>query len=212
MLIENKSALQKLVEQFSLSELEKQLLSDYIGLLEAWSQKINLVSKADVKRISETHIADSLMFVNSGYIPRVGKLLDFGSGAGFPGIPIAIRRPDLHVTLLDSKRKRALFLEEVASVLELQNVQVWCRRGESLELSEHELFDVVTARAVTSLPQLWQWASPLLHSNGILVAQKGGDLQNEMLSLEKVFSGRCEVVPVRSDPSKDKKLVILSQE
>ncbi len=208
MIKENEQSLERIADQFSLSHTVTEKFAIFIDLLEEWSKKMNLVSTSDVKKISEKHIADSLQFENFGLVPASGTLLDLGSGAGFPGLVLAILKPGLFVTLLDSQRKRALFLNEAISVLKVPNAKVVCERAEALHLDENERFDVITARAVASLEKLWSWSSELLKPRGVVVAQKGGNLDDEILALNRKFDVDCKIIPIPS--GSDKKFVLLS--
>jgi 16S rRNA (guanine527-N7)-methyltransferase len=153
------------------SDPQAQALAHYVELLEKWNQRTNLISLQDQRRIVSRHLTDSFAFCQPEVVPPGAAVLDLGSGAGFPGVPLAIIRADLHITLLDSKRMRALFLREVVEQLRLTNVCVICDRVEAL--SRQRAFDVVTARAVATAQQLWEWARELLLPGGRLVAQKG---------------------------------------
>jgi 16S rRNA (guanine527-N7)-methyltransferase len=120
---------------------------------------------------------------------------DLGSGAGLPGIVLAVARPDLHLTLLEPLLRRATFLDEVVSSLALDNVVV--RRGRAEELTRTDVFDVVTARAVAPLEKLARWALPLLGAGGELIAIKGRAATDEIaaarLGLAALGAGRVQV-------------------
>ena len=183
--------------------------STFINLLERWSLRTNLVSQNDRVRIVEKHIADCLEITRHALIPTKGALLDMGSGAGFPGVPLAIFYPDLNVTLLDSKRNKTLFLREVVQQAELQSATVVCERIENMSNS---YFDFITARAVARLPDLWRWSHSLLQKSGLLIAMKGGDLHRELLQLKQDFDVLCHFRPLyqNDDLKLDKKLVLVS--
>jgi len=112
-------------------------------------------------------------------------ILDLGTGAGFPGIPLKIARPDLQLVLLDSKRMRTLFLRDVVNELNLPKTKILCARVELLpEQKEYQdTFHFVLARAVAKLKQLWAWSRPLLISSGQLVTFKGGKISQEISEL-----------------------------
>ncbi len=208
MYAENKSALEQIAQKYSLSSTTQDKLYAFTELLEGWSKKINLVSKADVKKIADKHIVDSLLFDQFGFIPDSGTLLDLGSGAGFPGLILAIVKPGLYVTLLDSQRKRALFLQEAISIVDLPNAKVVNERAEEFVVDEQQRFDLITARAVASLQKLWAWSADLLKPRGVVVAQKGGDLQDEILELNNEFDVNCKLFPIPGGA--DKKFVLMS--
>lgn len=139
----------------------------------------NLVSRADRTRLWERHIADCLSIVPQ--LPlSAHRLLDVGTGAGFPGLVIAIVRPDVEVHLLDATQKKVRFIEEVADELD---VKVTLHVGRAEELSSGPLggsFDVVTARAVAPLRRLVAWVTPYLGPSGVIVAMKGERWQEEL--------------------------------
>ncbi len=177
---ENAKAFTRFQLQVSLAESQQTALIRYIDLLEEWNQRSNLVSANDLQRIAGRHLPDSWNFCQMRAIPLNSRVLDLGSGAGFPGLVAAILRPDTTVILLESRRMRALFLQQVVSCLQIANAQVLCQRAESLTLSHARFFDVVTARAVAGLDVLWTWAQPLLKPTGHLVTQKGREESLQM--------------------------------
>jgi 16S rRNA (guanine527-N7)-methyltransferase len=140
----------------------------------------NLVSRRARDELETRHVPECVAL--AGLLPTgARRLLDVGSGGGFPGLVIAIVRPDLDVHLLDSTAKKTDFLREAADVLELSNVTVHTGRAE--ELGRGELrgsFDVVTARAVAALSRLLAWTVPFLGPEGVLYAVKGERWQEEL--------------------------------
>ena len=166
-------------------------LQKYIALLLDWNQRINLISPNDEDRIAERHILESLAVLSAWPFPQNSTVLDLGSGAGFPGIPLKIMRPDLVMTLLESRQKKTLFLNTVVRELPLANCRVVNARAEDLPKTSGEKFSIVIARAVADLKTLWEWSKPLLVSNGVLLAMKGGELNAELRALKK-FDSRIE--------------------
>jgi len=166
-----------------------------IGLLE-WNKKINLISRKDEQNIWFSHILHSLSLLFYVDVPDAINILDLGSGGGFPGIPLAITRPGIRFTLLDSIRKKTMVLEDLVGRIGLTNAVVLTGRGE--ELHEEQRFDLVVARAVAPLVDLVRWTRPLVKSRpagGLigavpskvgrvpapqLLALKGGDLEKEI--------------------------------
>jgi 16S rRNA (guanine527-N7)-methyltransferase len=180
-----------------------QALAQYIELLEKWSQRTNLISLHDQRRIVRRHITDSFAFCQATVIPPGAAVLDLGSGAGLPGIPLAIIREDLQITLLDSKRMRALFLREVVEQLGLLNVRVLNERVEAL--ARQRSFNVVTARAVASVEQLWEWSKELLLPGGRMVTQKG---RGEMLPVDPSL----QISEWTMDHSESNSVILIVQE
>ena len=151
----------------------------YLIELKAWNQKINLTSLKDDKSIITDHFIDSLSVVP--YLPATGRLLDAGSGAGFPGVPIKIARPEIDITLLESKRKKINFLKQVILLLNLSHTTVLHGRIESFVPGENiPLFDIIIARAFTRLEPLLKLARPLLQNGGYVVAMKGKEGHHEL--------------------------------
>jgi 16S rRNA (guanine527-N7)-methyltransferase len=116
------------------------------------------------------HIADSLVALEVTALREAGRIVDLGSGAGLPGLVLAIARPEAEVVLVESVGKKCAWLERTAAALGVENVRVACARAEELEDAP---FDVVTARALAALPVLCEYAAPLLREGGALVAWKG---------------------------------------
>jgi 16S rRNA (guanine527-N7)-methyltransferase len=145
----------------------EQLLA-YLDLLEKWNRTYNLTAIRDRGRMVIEHLLDSLAIV-----PYVwpGRLLDIGSGAGLPGIPLAIARPSWRVVLLDSSHKRCTFLQQAAIELGLRNVEVACERVEAYRPAAP--FDTVVSRAFAETQHFARVAAPHLAPAGVLLAMKG---------------------------------------
>ena len=176
----------------SLQSRQCEQIGIFHDLLNRWSAKQNLVSRTDRYHLVERHFLPSL-FLNACLPKSPGSaLMDLGSGAGFPGVLIAIMRPDLSVTLLDSSRKKTLFLEEVREVAGLK-FRVLCRRCEDYSASTQEKYQFIVSRAVARIDVLLKWSGGLLDKGGALYALKGGDEVTELVekglnaSLYQVF-------------------------
>ena len=122
------------------------------------------------REVENVHIADSLAGLEIPALAEAGRIVDLGAGAGPPGLVLAIARPEAEVVLVESTGWKCAWLEQTVEALELENVRVACARAEELDEAP---FDVVTARAVAALPVLCEYAAPLLHEGGSLVAWKG---------------------------------------
>ncbi|MDE2889991.1 MAG: 16S rRNA (guanine(527)-N(7))-methyltransferase RsmG [Gemmatimonadota bacterium] len=183
-----------------LSNEQAALFDRYEALLRTWSLRVRLVSRGDRDRIRERHFIDSLRV--TPFLPR-GKitLLDLGSGAGFPGVPVKIARPEVKVVLLESARMKGLFLNHLAGDLNLDGLSVLAERAEAAcERAEHRgRYDIVTARAVGALPVLWRLSSGFLKKDGELLALKGPGALREVeefgpdgpdVSIESLATGR----------------------
>jgi len=179
----------KQLEQF---ELYKENLLD-------WNQRINLTAIIDYTGIWQKHFADSLSLLP--LLPQGIRLIDVGSGAGFPGIPIKIMRPDIDVTLLDSLRKRINFLEDTLHRLELAEVKCIHARAEELSRqSEHShSYDICTARAVARLDKLCKWCLPFIKPDtGLFLAMKGPNVKEEVDEAKaKIAKLRGKIVDIK---------------
>ncbi len=202
----NHEAFERLAVHYRLEAEQRMLLYRYLELIEEWNERINLVSRRDIAFLAEKHLADSLSWARLPIMPQSGGALDLGSGAGFPGIPLSILKPELQVLLLDSISKKASFLRTAVSALELKNAAVLCERAERLAGKRYK-FDVITARAVAALERLWQWSRPLLKRGGFLAAQKGGDLSEELRLLKLSGNVEAEIIPL-APRANDQKVIV----
>lgn len=152
-------------------------LESYVGLLLKWNKAINLIAASTEADIWNRHIVDAAQTVS--YIPEGAKsLLDMGTGAGLPGIVIAIMRPELSTTLLERDTRKAAFLQEAVARLELSNANVSCETAEAHQGS----YDIITARALAGLSKLCHYAYPLIHKDTICLFAKG---ENYAIELEE---------------------------
>lgn len=146
----------------------------YAELLVSWNEKINLTAITDPFGITEKHFLDSLAVFKDDIISQNSSVIDVGTGAGFPGIPMKIYRNDLKVTLLDSLNKRINFLTEVSNKLSLGMNCIHSRAEDGAKKADlREKFDIVTARAVAPLPILCEYCLPYVKIGGKFVALKG---------------------------------------
>ncbi len=147
--------------------------------------RIKLVSKGDESRIVPRHFVESAALAKLSHLDGSRNLLDLGTGAGFPGLPLKLVRPELSMTLLDSKRLKAIFLRRLIQKLELANVSVICERAEeaSLKVENSHVFDLILMRAVAQLHIIYELALPFLRPEGRLLAVKGSGLEDELALL-----------------------------
>lgn len=165
---------------------EKFLL--YADLLVQWNEKINLTAITDEEGIVIKHFLDSLSIMP--HVPAdADSLIDVGTGAGFPGIPVRIVNDRIKVTLLDSLDKRVKFLNEVISRLELRDIYAVHGRAEDLGADKkyRERFDVAVARAVASMPVLLEYCLPFVKVGGVFIAMKGPEAQTELKESKKAL-------------------------
>lgn len=163
----------------------RQRLLDFVALLQKWNAVHNLTAVRDADRMVDQHLLDSL-----AVLPHIqpGRLADVGSGGGLPGIPLAIARPELQVTLIDSSHKKTTFLRQAAAELQLSNVQVECTRVETWQPAE--LFNTVISRAFSELAQFYALARHLLAPGGVVLAMKGIYPHEEIAQLPPAASVR----------------------
>ena len=161
----------------------------YMDLLKEWNKKINLTAIKDDIEIVKKHFIDSISIVKSGVLKDGMSLIDVGTGAGFPGIPIKIIMPKMRILLLDSLSKRVKYLNEVVTTLELKDIEVIHGRAEeySKKPEFREKFDIATARAVANLSTLSEYCIPYVKINGFFIAMKGPSIDEEMQSGKNAF-------------------------
>lgn len=168
-----------------LSSQQIDTLLRYIELLVKWNRVYNLTAVRDADAMLSQHLLDSLAVVP--HLPE-GALLDVGSGAGLPGLPIAIAQPQRAVSVLDSNTKKAAFMRQAAGELGLSNVSVYSHRVE--EWLADERFPLIISRAFAELQQFVQWSAPLLAPGGILLAMKGVYPEAEIAALPSPYTAR----------------------
>jgi len=165
----------------AITDAQLALLEQHQNMVLETNKHMNLTAITDPKEFAIKHIADSLTILP--YVPREAKLADIGTGAGFPGLVLAIMREDLHVTLVDSLRKRVFFLQEAVSKLGLQNVECVHTRAEDLA-RVGITFDICVARAVARMDKLVRWTLPITKPGGTFLAMKGPDISDELENAE----------------------------
>jgi 16S rRNA (guanine527-N7)-methyltransferase len=165
----------------------QQRLLDYITLIEKWNRVYNLTAIREPERMVSHHLLDSLAVAPHLHAKR---LLDVGTGAGLPGIPLALANPNMHVTLLDSNHKKTAFLNQAVIELTLKNAEVCAERVESWQTPNR--FDVIISRAFSEMGEFVRMTRHLLAPGGILAAMKGLHPYEE---IEKLPEG-CKVLQV----------------
>lgn len=195
-----------------ISEEQSNKLYEFMNLLLEWNKKINLTSITDPEEIIVKHFIDS--FTISKYIEKDAKVIDVGTGAGFPGIPLKIIRDDLKITLLDSLNKRISFLDEVINKLKLKNIITTHARAEEFgrKKENREKYDIATSRAVANTAVLSEYLMPLVIKNGKGIYMKGPDIDEEIKNGEKaikVLGGKIEKIEKFTLPETDMKRSIV---
>lgn len=156
--------------------------------LMTWNRSTNLTAITDPVEIAVKHFLDTLPV--SSLLPSGSRLLDIGSGGGFPGIPLKILRPDLHVFLIDASRKKVSFQKHIISMLGLKDVETRHIRAEDLQKElqpESRLYDVIVSKAVSRLDRFLYQAMPLLGRPGMLIAMKGPSVDTEIETARSVI-------------------------
>ena len=187
----------------------------YYRLLIEWNAKMNLTAITEPREVAVKHIVDSLTALRGIEERDSLRLIDVGTGAGFPGIPLKIVRPDLKLTLLDSLKKRVHFLEAVVEALGLEGAE--CLHGRAEEAARQsalrERFDIAASRAVARLPVLAEYLLPFVHIGGTAIALKGLHSEEEAKEAEravKILGGRAiESIPVALPGLSDKRAVLV---
>lgn len=182
---------------YNLQEEQLEQFFTYKELLIEWNKKMNLTAIEQEEDIITKHFIDSLSIAS--YIPDTTKIIDIGTGAGFPGIPLKILKKDLSITLLDSLNKRITFLEEVIRNLSLENIQAVHARAEELAHKEEyrEQYDIAVSRAVAPMHTLLEYMLPYVKIGGKCICMKGPNLQEESKDLQnclEILGGKIEKI------------------
>ncbi len=177
----------------AVTEAEARRLAEYLALMARWNKVHNLTGITNHDEMIQRHLVESLAF--KPYLKGT-RIADVGSGAGLPGIPLAITSPEADLTLIESRGKRVRFLRHVQGALGLANVSVEQSRAE--DLTPVPPFDTVLARAVAALPELLTLSRHLLARDGILVVLTKANYRTEATELGEDVSARCVQDPVTS--------------
>lgn len=201
-----------------LSPSQVQAFQRYADELLAWNKRLNLTAITTPEGIQIKHFLDSLTCLlaippTSG--PR--RVIDVGTGAGFPGVPLKIYDPNIHLTLLESVRKKAAFLEHLVQTLDLQDVEIIVGRAETLgqDPRHRETYDVVVARAVAELPVLAEYCLPFCRVGGLFLAQKKAGIDEEIKSAEGAIDTLGgilhKVIPVNLPDTDPRQIIVVKK-
>ncbi|MDE3088576.1 MAG: 16S rRNA (guanine(527)-N(7))-methyltransferase RsmG [Chloroflexota bacterium] len=188
----------------------------YFGELVTWNSRFNLTTITERDEVVVKHFLDSLS-VAPGLPPNAVSLIDIGSGAGFPGLPLKIVFPALRVTLIDSTGKKVEFLKHIIAALNLCDATALHARAEELahDAAHREQYDAAVARAVADLATLLEYALPFVRVGGLFIAQKGVDVDGEVRRAARAMrelGGRLrEVAPVRLPGLEPRHLIIVDK-
>lgn len=216
---EFKREFEKYLAKMNISLLKEQYeqFYAYMELLIEWNEKMNLTAITDPKEIILKHFVDSLTIAK--YVEEGKSIIDMGTGAGFPGIPIKIYRKDVKVVLADSLNKRIKFLDEVIDKLKLENVETIHCRAEELGKNKQyrEKFDYATSRAVANLSTLSEYLMPFVKLNGKCIFMKTIEVEEELEKAKKAIKtlgGKIEKVDKFEIPESDlgRSIIIVKKE
>lgn len=212
--MENKQMLKDLSRKLNIDLTNEQVeqFEGYQNLLLEWNEKINLTAITEENDIIIKHFIDSMTV--SKYFKGNDKVIDVGTGAGFPGVPLKIVDKTLKITLLDSLNKRINYLNDVIEKLRFDNVETIHGRAEELSRNSkyREQYDVATARAVANLKTLSEYCLPFVKVGGYFVCMKGSDIEEELSNAKshiEVLGGKIEEIESFVLPDTDMKRNII---
>jgi 16S rRNA (guanine527-N7)-methyltransferase len=215
-MVDFKDALKKAAEEYgiALSAAQIRKYEAYYSLLIEWNEKINLTAITEPEQVAVKHMIDSLSCWDEKIFTENASVIDVGTGAGFPGLPLKIWQPSLSLTLMDSLNKRIKFLQTVADSLELGGVASVHARAEEAAKNKiyRAAYDIAVSRAVARLNILAEYCLPFVKTGGWFVALKGSKYQEEADEAEravKILGGRIEkIVPIKLPRLDDGRAVI----
>lgn len=162
---------------------------EYKNLIQQWNQKVNLTAITDDEEIVKKHFIDSMKIFKFEFLKNAKNIIDIGTGAGFPGIPIKIINKEIDVVLLDSLNKRINFLNEVIERLKLENIKTIHGRAEDYakKVEYREKFDIATSRAVANMTVLSEFCIPYVKVGGYFIALKGPSIEDEIFEAKNAI-------------------------
>ncbi len=190
-------------------------LNIFLKELLEWNEKFNLTGITDPKEVWHKHFLDSITVINS--IPKNAvKVIDIGTGAGFPGLVVKILNPRLHVTLLEATGKKVTFLKHIIKTLDLKNIEAVQNRAELLanHPNYRESFDVALSRAVALMPILLEYVIPFLKIGGIFISQKKAgteEIESSKNAIEVLGGNIKEIVKIESTILPERQLIIVEK-
>ncbi|MDE6982480.1 MAG: 16S rRNA (guanine(527)-N(7))-methyltransferase RsmG [Lachnospiraceae bacterium] len=179
-------------EKFTFSEEQKRNFFTFYQMLSEKNKVMNLTSITKFSEVVEKHFLDSILLNRVVDLNSPLKIIDVGTGAGFPGVPLKIAFPNLHITLMDSLNKRVVFLQEVIQALKLENIEAVHARAEELGRNDkyREKFDISVSRAVANLSTLEEYCIPFVKRGGYFISYKSGEIEEELQMSQKA----CEIL------------------
>ena len=211
----DKSYLLELCQQFALplNEQQAEQLDKYAQLLVEWNEKINLTAITEPRDIVVKHFVDSLLLTKAIDLPQGASLIDVGTGAGFPSVPVTVLRSDIKLTLLDSLNKRLVFLTELCKEIGVKSTCVHARAEDGGKDKKYrEKYDFACARAVASLRNLSEYCLPFVKVGGAFIALKGPDWKEELAEAKNAIGtmgGKVEKVEEFTLPDESKRAILV---
>lgn len=184
--------------KLKLTQIQVDKFELYARILVEWNEKVNLTAITAPNEIVTKHFVDSLALLYAYPLPHNARIIDVGTGAGFPSVPVKIVRNDIDLTLLDSLNKRITFLKELSQMLEQDNQCIHMRAEDAgHNINYREQFDVATARAVAHLRELSEYCLPFVKKEGYFIALKSGEIEEELSESKKaihLLGGKIEAI------------------
>ena len=179
---------------YELTDYQFEQFNTYYKFLIEYNKKVNLTRITELEDVYIKHFLDSILVINLIDFTSIKSVIDMGSGAGFPGIPLKILYPHLEVLLVDARRKKLTFIDQLIDKLELSNTKTLHARLEKIKLDNK--FDLATARALTDLTQITDYAYPLINQNGYIISYKSLSYEEELKEFNKKWSKKVAIEKV----------------